>query len=121
MSSIVTTAVQSKTVNTPPIFKESGGDEIGQLCRAWVNFDGTGTVAIREGFNVSSITDNNVGDYNINFTNNMSAATYSVSLTSSLTADFPYDVTGQRSSSGFKIRHSSAVDPDIVNVQVFSN
>jgi len=36
-------------------------------CRAWVNFDGTGTVSIRESGNVSSITDNGAGDYNINF------------------------------------------------------
>jgi len=40
-------------------------------CRAWVNFNGTGTVAIRESGNVSSITDNGSGDYTINFTNAM--------------------------------------------------
>ena len=40
----------------------------GQLCRAWVNFNGTGTVAIRASFNVSSITDNGTGDYTVNFT-----------------------------------------------------
>lgn len=37
--------------------------------RAWVNFNGTGTVAIRASGNVSSITDNGTGDYTINFTN----------------------------------------------------
>ena len=42
-----------------------------QLCKAWVNFNGTGTVAIRSAFNVSSITDNGVGNYTVNFTNNM--------------------------------------------------
>ena len=36
-------------------------------CRAWVNFNGTGTVAIRASGNVSSITDNGVGDYTLNF------------------------------------------------------
>jgi hypothetical protein len=39
----------------------------GWLCRAWVNFNGTGTVAIRAAGNVSSITDNGTGDYTINF------------------------------------------------------
>jgi hypothetical protein len=39
--------------------------------RAWVNFDGTGTVAIRASGNVSSITDNGVGDYTVNFTTAM--------------------------------------------------
>jgi hypothetical protein len=37
-------------------------------CRAWVNFNGTGTVAIRASGNVTSITDNGTGDYTVNFT-----------------------------------------------------
>jgi hypothetical protein len=40
-------------------------------CRAWVNFNGTGTVAIRGSGNVTSITDNGVGDYTVNFTTAM--------------------------------------------------
>ena len=46
--------------------------------KAWVNFKGTGTVAIRESFNVSSITDNGTGDYTANFINPMPDANYSV-------------------------------------------
>jgi hypothetical protein len=45
--------------------------------RAWVNFNGTSTVAIRESGNVSSITDNGTGDYTVNFTTAMSDANYS--------------------------------------------
>ena len=45
-------------------------------CRAWVNFNGSGTVAIRGSGNVSSITDNGVGDYTINFTTAMPDANY---------------------------------------------
>lgn len=45
--------------------------------KAWVNFNGTGVVAIRDSFNVSSITDNGVGDYTVNFTNNLSSIDYS--------------------------------------------
>ncbi|UOF82815.1 hypothetical protein [Caudoviricetes sp.] len=48
-------------------------------CRAWVNFNGTGTVAIRASGNVSSITDNGTGDYTVNFTNAMPDANYGVS------------------------------------------
>jgi hypothetical protein len=44
--------------------------------KAWVNFNGTGTVAIRASGNVSSITDNGTGDYTVNFTNAMSDANY---------------------------------------------
>jgi len=47
--------------------------------RAWVNFNGTGTVAIRASGNVTSITDNGTGDYTVNFTTAMSDANYSVS------------------------------------------
>ena len=53
------------------------------FCRAWVNFNGTGTVAIRASGNVSSITDNGVGDYTINFTTAISDANYAMSGTSS--------------------------------------
>jgi hypothetical protein len=44
--------------------------------RAWVNFNGTGTVAIRQSRNVSSITDNGTGDYTVNFTQAMPDAEY---------------------------------------------
>ena len=50
-------------------------------CRAWVNFNGTGTVAIRASGNVSSITDNGTGDYTVNFTTAMPDANYCSNLT----------------------------------------
>jgi hypothetical protein len=67
-----------KSQNTlPPAVQNSSGTEIGTFCRAWVNFNGTGTVAIRASFNVTSITDNGAGDYTANFTTAMSDANYS--------------------------------------------
>ena len=45
-------------------------------CRAWVNFNGTGTVAIRASGNVSSITDNGTGDYTVNFATTMPDVNY---------------------------------------------
>ena len=50
-----------------------------RMAKAWVNFNGTGTVAIRDSYNVSSITDNGTGSYSINFTTSLSNANYSVS------------------------------------------
>ena len=50
------------------------------IAKAWVNFNGTGTVAIRDSFNVSSITDNGTGDYTVNFTTAMPNANYSVCM-----------------------------------------
>jgi hypothetical protein len=46
-------------------------------CRAWVNFNGTGTVAIRASGNVTSITDHGAGEYTVNFTNAMPNVNYS--------------------------------------------
>jgi hypothetical protein len=54
------------------------GTKISNLndAKAWVNFNGTGTVAIRASFNVSSITDNGTGDYTVNFTTAMTDGNY---------------------------------------------
>lgn len=52
------------------------------LAKAWVNFNGTGTVAIRAAFNVSSITDHATGAYTANFTNPMADANYGIVATS---------------------------------------
>ena len=60
-------------------FNASGSAPV-YACRAWVNFNGTGTVAIRASGNVSSITDNGTGDYTVNFTTAMPDANYSYSL-----------------------------------------
>jgi hypothetical protein len=49
-------------------------------CRAWVNFNGGGTIAIRASGNVSSITDNGVGDFVVNFTTAMPDVNYSSSI-----------------------------------------
>jgi hypothetical protein len=57
------------------------------ICKAWVNFDGTGTPAIRGSFNVSSITDNGTGDYTVNFTTAMPNANYSALVTAGVTGN----------------------------------
>lgn len=73
--------IQSDTAGTPPQFNDGNGTQTGTLCRAWVNFNGTGTVAIRGSFNVSSITDNGTGDYTVNFTNALPDANYAANVT----------------------------------------
>lgn len=70
------------TLKTANIQDTSGGnnstpEEIySGRAKAWVNFDGTGTVAIRASFNVSSITDNGTGDYTVNFTTAFADTSY---------------------------------------------
>ena len=61
----------------PPLF----------ACRAWVNFNGTGTVAIRDSGNVSSITDNGVGNYTVNFAVAMPDVNYAYGGSSSRSID----------------------------------
>lgn len=57
-----------------------GSSAVAYGCRAWVNFNGTGTVAIIGSGNVSSITDNGTGDYTVNFTTAMPDANYATNL-----------------------------------------
>jgi hypothetical protein len=83
------------------------GTAPGYMARAWVNFNGTGTVAIRASGNVTSITDNGTGDYTVNFTTVMSDANYSISGSATLLSSganaprimAPYDVNTQTTSS----------------------
>ena len=79
--SVLTDVVQSSTAGTPPQFNDGNGTQTGTLCRAWVNFNGTGTVAIRASFNVSSITDNGTGQYTVNLANAMPDANYATQAT----------------------------------------
>jgi hypothetical protein len=75
----------SPTLTTPNInsaqFATVSGTAPIYPCRAWVNFNGSGTPAIRGSGNVSSITDNGTGDYTINFTTAMPDTNYSLAGT----------------------------------------
>lgn len=59
----------------------AGGTAPVYACRAWVNFNGTGTVAIRASGNVSSITDNGTGDYTVNFSTALPDSNYAAVVT----------------------------------------
>ena len=66
--------------------------------KAWVNFNGTGTVAIRSAYNVTSITDNAATDYTINFTNAFSDVNYVISgsTTGPAASTYPLPVAAKR-------------------------
>ncbi len=53
--------------------------------KAWVNFNGVGTISIRGSGNVASITDNGVGDYTVNFTNALADANYATFVSCGMT------------------------------------
>lgn len=103
---------------------------------AWVNFNGTGTVAIRSSYNVSSITDNGTGDYTVNFATALSDANYSAVTTSrryqSATASSDAAAndnyvrpnayaTSSVSVFTMSISGRVGVDADAVNVAIFGN
>ncbi len=81
-----TQTLTNKTLTTPS-FNSAQVDTVSgtaplYFARAWVNFNGTGVVAIRASGNVSSITDNGTGDYTVNFTTVMPDADYTATITS---------------------------------------
>lgn len=93
-------------------------------CRAWVNFNGTGTVAIRASGNVSSITDNGTGNYTVNFTSAMPDANYSavVDVNSTFKAAATYATGGVTVNTGYVSTLSGAAvlqDNSTVSVAVF--
>lgn len=91
-------------------------------CRAWVNFDGTGTVAIQASGNVSSITDNGTGDYTVNFTTALEDANYAVVVFANPESDairVPYGLSAQTTTSfRFKIKDLTSTAADVASISV---
>jgi hypothetical protein len=63
MSTIIASNVSDGTLSIPTTYVTNGS------AKAWVNFNGTGTIAARDSFNVASLTDRGTGLYSVNFTN----------------------------------------------------
>jgi len=100
------------------------------IAKAWVNWNGTGTVAIRDSFNVSSITDNGLGDYTVNFTTAMPNANYSTvgvcALSNSIVAGNTHRGFTPQSYATTSIKYvvtdgASGLDPLYCNVIVISS
>lgn len=113
----------ASTIRGSDNFDTSGGNAV----KAWVNFNGTGTVAIRASYNVSSITDNGTGDYTVNFSTALPDANYSSCGMTALTLsglNCISDNVKTTSTFRFYCVGSSAgtvvlTDPATVNVQIF--
>lgn len=137
MSTLNCTYIQSKAASTPVTFQDLNGTEIGQLCRAWVNFNGTtaSPSTIRASFNVSSVTKNGTGNYNINMTTSLADANYCINGTG-WSANSSVQIVGGQintftpTSSAFRVRFNSGaalnndtsagdVDPTYAFVSVF--
>ena len=102
-----------------------------RTAKAWVNFNGTGTPAIRDDFNVSSITDHDIGKYTVNFRSNLSNNTYSIAgmcaagdagtngyTTIGLEFNSTYSTSAARITC---IGYNVFIDPAIVCVSIFGS
>lgn len=113
-------------IPAPGALTTASGSAPSYSARAWVNFNGTGTVAIRASGNVSSITDNGVGDYTVNFTSAMSDANYATVGTASRSAYNAANNPGgfgqrtQPTASSFRVctSNGSGVNEDSIEVCV---
>jgi hypothetical protein len=82
--------IKATTLSTQSNATVSIDTVVNGTAKAWVNFNGTGTVAIRASFNVASITDNGVGIYTVNFTTAMPDANYALVCTAIDTNSFNF-------------------------------
>ncbi len=77
----VATQAQQETAIANDVFVSPGRQHYHfSAAKFWVNFNGVGTVAINQAYNVSSITDNGVGDYTVNFTTSFGNTTYTMAV-----------------------------------------
>jgi hypothetical protein len=109
------------------IARINGGNQQLNSVKAWVNFNGTGTVAIRASFNVTSITDNGTGLYTVNFTTAMADTNYATIATSKLVTGTSVYVgmseSGTRATSSVQVSNNygagaNVQDSDFVSVAI---
>ena len=133
MSTLAVGTIKSVS-SAAPVFQNTSGTEKGQLAKAWVNFNGTGTVAMRDNFNVSSVTDNGTGSYTVNIDTDMSNVNYCVVVASGYGSNTQIQTSQNsqlfgyttRTAGSFQIRHgntegNSNSDADDVHAVVFGD
>ena len=99
----------------------TGGINQARIAKAWVNFNGTGTVAIRDNYNVSSITDVATGKYTVNFSTAMADANYSAVMYNNAyhlegTGGFQNTYTG-----GLSIRSTTSLRLEAYNLSGYAD
>ena len=106
------------TFNDVVTFANSGGTENGKLARAWVNFNGQGTIAIRTQFNVNSLADRGTGAYTVLFANSMADANYVIVNGGAFIVNAIPDTAAQALVNTYA-SNFGAQDKDVVEVAVF--
>ena len=125
MSTLKVNTLQDSSGNNP-----STASQIAQgRAKAWVNFNGTGTVAIRDNFNVSSITDSGTGVYTANFTTAMANANYASVVSTGnndkgrygIMIDSDDKTTSACKIFGFQTSTGSSLDSEEVSLAIFGD
>ena len=93
------------TAPIPDALSTASGSAPSYSARAWVNFNGTGTVAIRASGNVSSVTDNGTADYTVNFTTSMPDTNYGANMS----ANFSRTIGTSRLNASLRTRNTSSI------------
>lgn len=88
VSELLTLFSNANGFNDVVKFNNASAVENGKLCRAFVRFNGSGTISILSSFNVSSITDNATSDYTVNFSEAMVDANFAVVIAMAHSANF---------------------------------
>jgi len=121
VKSAANTITESMRIDSSGNLKfNSGFGSVGTAygCRAWVNFDGTGTVVKNASGNVSTITDNGTGDYTLNFTTSMPDTNY---VTVAMVLNNTYGTASDNSFRGFQTFQNSVATGSIRILSKFVN
>lgn len=89
------------------------------VAKARIKFNGTGVIAINDSYNVTSLTDNGVGDYSVNFTTNFSSGDYEASVLHNVAVNTTGSQIATMAAGSFRfltISNTAVVDPSIVSV-----
>ena len=102
------------TIQNTSAAHSSTPEEIAQgRAKVWINFQGSGTVAIRDSYNISSLTDNGTGDYSLAYSDNFSNDDYCLAGTAGYNSEYianhlngsGQSTTYSTSSCRFSVRH----------------
>lgn len=135
MSEIRVDKISGKTsANAITVTGENGSTQTSLqqgLAKAWINFNGTGSIATRDSFNVTGITDNGTGDYSITIANDMNNTNYSHAGSSggqnstSNGSAYPYEQGTARTATLFRVitftTGGSFTDPPFIEVHVMGD
>ena len=126
----VISTIKHDVSGAAPTFRDGAGNEIGQLCKGWVNFSGSSGITTRGTFNSSSITRSQAGNYHFSFSVSLSDSNYSTLGTASIAgttfALFTGDEIANRTTSRTGLcwttnaaSVNNAVDSNNVSINVF--